>query len=185
MDNYFQFLFRLNSNITILKGENIQIGMMGRDGKQYYQRPVAENDKIGVESFHLKNSRNIMQFMNKNYQYFRELQDKGAFSSIMDMDSYDDAVGIFKNDSTYENLAYNKPENIETVKKIALQAVESKNAYRDSKKQKAKYTPNALESSFDALVSDSRLSGFQQATQLVKSLPREAVLQNEQEVEEK
>lgn len=171
--------------ITILKGENIQIGMMGRDGKQYYQRPVAENDKIGVESFHLKNSRNIMQFMNKNYQYFRELQDKGAFSSIMDMDSYDDAVGIFKNDNTYENLAYNKSENIETVKRLALQAVESKNSYRDSKKQKAKFTSNALESSFDTLVSGSRLSGFQQTTQLIKSLPRETVLQNEQEVEEK
>lgn len=171
--------------ITILKGENIQIEMMGRDGKQYYQRPVAENDKIGVESFHLKNSSNIMQFMNKNYQYFRELQDKGTFSSIMDMDSYDDAIRIFKNDTTYKNLAYNKPENIETVKRLALQAVKSKNAYRDSKKQKAKFPSKALESSLYKLVFKSRISRFRQAIQFIKSLLREAVLQKEKGVKEK
>ena len=170
--------------ITILKGENIQIGTMGRE-QQYYQRDVAEKDKIGVESFHLKNARNIMRFMNKNYQYFRELQDKGIFSSIIDMDSYDDAIGIFKNDSTYENLAFNKPENIETVKQLALDAVENKNVYRANKKGQTTFNPNALETSFNTLVSESRLSGFQQATQTIKTLPRDAVLQNEQEVEEK
>ena len=171
--------------ITILKGENIQIGTMGREQQQYYQRDVSENDKIGVERFHLKNARNIMRFMNKNYQYFRELQDRGAFTSIMNMDSYDDAIGIFKNDSTYEKLAFNKPENIETVKQLALEAVENKNIYRENKKRQTTFNPNALESSFTTLVSESRLSGFQQATQTVKFLPRDTVLQNEQEVEEK
>lgn len=42
------------------------------------------------------------------------------------------------------------------------------------------FDQNTLESSFDTLVSGSKLSGFEQASQTLKELPRDAILQNEQ-----
>ena len=42
------------------------------------------------------------------------------------------------------------------------------------------FDPSTLESSFVTLVSDSRLSGFERASQTLKELPRDAILQNKQ-----
>lgn len=169
--------------ITILGKENLQIGIMGQEKQQYYYKDVDENDKKGVEIFHLKNSRNIMRFMNKNYQHFMELQDKGKFSSIINMDYYDSNARSFKYDSKYENLAYNNKNHIEEIKQLAIEAEEQKNIYRSNKKQK--FTPNALETSFDILVGSAKLSEFQQATQGIKTLSNETILQNVQKMEEK
>ena len=112
-----------------------------------------------------------------------ELQDKGKFSSIINMDYYDSNARSFKYDSKYENLAYNNQNHIEEIKQLAIEAEEQKNIYRGNKKQK--FTPSALETSFDTLVDSAKLSGFQQATQGIKTLSNETILQNEQEMEEK
>ena len=90
--------------IAILGRENLQIGMMGREKQQYYHKDVADVDKRGVESFHLRISRNIMRFMNKNYQHFMRLQDNGKFSSIINMDYYDSNARSFKYDNKYEHI---------------------------------------------------------------------------------
>ena len=55
----------------------------------------------------------------------------------------------------------------------------------NTQKIEKKFNPNTLESSFDALVCKSRNSDFEQASQILKELPRDAILQNEKEVEEK
>lgn len=169
--------------ITILGEEDLQIGRMGQEKQQYDYKDINKNDKKGVEIFHLKNSRNIMRFMNKNYQHFMELQDKGKFSSIINMDYYDSNVRSFKYDSKYEKLAYNNQNHIEEIKQLAIEAEEQKNIYRGNKKQK--FTPSALETSFDTLVDSAKLSEFKQVTEEIKTLSNETILQNEQELEEK
>ena len=61
-------------------------------------------------------------------------------------------------------------------------------------KKEETFDQSALEASFDTLVSSSKLSGFEKASKILKELPRDAillnnqnddVLQNEQEEEEK
>lgn len=61
-------------------------------------------------------------------------------------------------------------------------------------KKEETFDQSALEASFDTLVSGSKLSGFEKASKILKELPRDAillnnqnddVLQNEQEEEEK
>lgn len=42
------------------------------------------------------------------------------------------------------------------------------------------FDQSTLESSFVTLVSDSKLSGFEQASNILKELPRDAILQNKQ-----
>lgn len=42
------------------------------------------------------------------------------------------------------------------------------------------FDQNTLESSLSTFVSESRTSGFEQASQTLKELPRDAILQNEQ-----
>lgn len=171
--------------ITILGKENLQIGMMGQEKQQYYHKDVDNIDKRGVESFHLRTSRNIMRFMNKNYKHFMRLQDNGKFSSIINMDYYDSNAMSFKYDNKYEHLAYNNPNHIEEIKQLAIEAEENKNQYRANKEQQSTFNPNTLEASFDTLVANARISGFQQATQVIKTLPHENTLQTQQEMEEK
>ena len=50
----------------------------------------------------------------------------------------------------------------------------------NTQKIEKKFNPNTLESSFDALVCKSRNSDFEQASQILKELPRDAILQNKQ-----
>lgn len=172
--------------ITLLGTESNQIEKMGKQKQQYYYRDIDEVDKITVENFHLKNSRNIMAFINKNYQHFMDLQDKGKFSSIINMEYYDDNAKSFKFDRKYEGLAYNNPNNLETLKQLSIEAEENKNEYRANKKQKSTFTPTDLESSFNTLIEETRLGKVQQAKQIIiKTLPHENTLQTQQELEEK
>ena len=171
--------------IHILQCEYLLIEMMGNNSNGYYYKDIAKEDKIGVETFHLKNTRNIMTFMNKNYQVFKRLQDKGSFTSIINMDYYDTTIEFFKQDSTYQKLAFDKTEKIEEIKRLAFAAIENKEKYRESKKQPTTFDQSVLESSFSTLVSKSRNSEFQQATHTLQSLPKDAILHNKQEVEEK
>ena len=169
--------------ISILASERIQIGMMGQEQQQYY-KDVNEIDKEHIEIFYLKNSRNIMRFINKNYQHFMDLQDKGRFSSIINMDYYDSNSNFFKYDRNYEKLAYNNPNRIEEIKQLAIEAEKQKNIYCSNKK--LKFTTGSLEKSFNTLLENTNLREFQQVTKGIKILNNEKnIVKNEKEVKEK
>lgn len=169
--------------ISILGNEKLQIADMNKN--QAFSRDVAEDDKRRVEGFHLKNCRNIMRFMNRNYQLFMELQDNGSFSSIINMDYYNSHVKTFSYTSSYENLAYNNQSNIEALQQLALEAEENKNIYRANKKQSQTFSPNTLDASFDSLVANTNISGFQNATQTIKTLTSEYTLSHVEDMEKK
>ena len=86
----------------------------------------------------------------------------------------------FNNEHTFD-----KTEKIEEIKRLTFAAIENKEKYRESKKQPTTFDQSVLESSFSTLVSKSRNSEFQQATHTLQSLPKDAILHNKQEVEEK
>lgn len=167
--------------INILISEHIQIGEMNRGVQN-----ISEATRSGCEIFHLKNSRNIMKFINNNYEHLRELQDNGKFSSIINMDSYDyNAILPFKNDKLYERLAYIKKNPIakEDLISLSLEAEKKEKEYKSKKKQK--FTEHNLESSFDALTNDTRISQFNGATQEMRNLEGIQKVQEEKEMEEK
>lgn len=165
--------------ISILKDESIQIGIMDNEVKKHKQENEEINDKIGDQSFHLKNTKYIMNFINTNYQNFRNLQEKNAFSYTMNMDYYDEVIEGFKNDSTYNNLAVYNPESIGEIKQLASEAEENKNIYFNNEKIKTVFNPNEIEASFEALLLDTRQEEFENAMQTVRYLPHEAVLRND------
>lgn len=168
--------------IDLLAREKSQIESMGNEKGKSSSQSISQEDKTHVEIFHLKNSKNIMQFINKNYQHFMELQDKGAFSSIIDMSYYDTYTRAFKQDNLYENLAYKNPQNITKLKQLAIEAEKNRNAYRNRKKI---FSPNTLEDSFNELLSDSKLNEFQDATHFLSTLSHENTLNPNQDMEEK
>ena len=155
--------------ISILGEEGSQISMMGENNLKHQNRDgIDKNSKKYIEKFHLKNSKNIMKFMNKNYQHLMNLQDKGLFSSMMDMSYYDSNTKCFRTNDIFENLVYDIQDHKDDLIQLGLEAMNQKEVYRNNKKQK--FNSNTLETSFDSLINDSKLSDFQNATRGIKEL---------------
>ena len=159
--------------------------MNSEENKKNYYKDINKNYKKNVEYFHLKNAKNIMTFMNKNYQHLMKLQDNGKFSSIIDMSYYEGDSKCFNDDRLYEKLEFDDLQKIEDLKQLSVESEENHKIYRINKKRQATFNSNILENSFDAMIADSKLSEFKQATQTIKTLHNENELQTEQEMEEK
>lgn len=143
--------------ISILGSEGSLLSGMGNEEPKNTWEQISENDKRHIEIFHLKNARNIMNFMNQNYQYFMKLQDDRKFSSIINMDSYNSHIRMFKNNALYDNLKYNNKNNIDEIKQLALDAEEQKIIYRKNKK---KFDGDKLEMSLKGFVSSTKMTDF-------------------------
>lgn len=126
--------------IGLLGTENNQITEMGKAFIKYSYGydDLTDKDKSHIEEFHLTNSKKIMEFINRNYQYLHKLQDKGKFTSIIDMSYYDSYSSSFKYDNMYSELAVGNSEKTEQIKQIAIEAEKQKKMYREIRKQNDK-----------------------------------------------
>ena len=149
--------------ISILASEKIQLSQMDstRESAVKSRLPITKEDQKHVEGFHLGNSKKIMDFINQNYQQLMRLQKDGKFSSVIDMDTYNSNVKAFANLDFYQNFAFDDKYKIADIMKVANEAIEQKQISRNS----SKFTPSNLESSFQSLIDDTKLSDFQQTTQ--------------------
>lgn len=84
-----------------------------------------------------------------------------------------------------KKLEFDDLQKIEDLKQLSVESEENHKIYRINKKKQTTFNSNILENSFDAMIADSKLSEFKQATQTIKTLHNGNELQTEQEMEEK
>lgn len=152
--------------ISILGSEGSLLSRMGNEEPKNTWEQISENDKRHIEIFHLKNARNIMNFMNQNYQYFMKLQDNGMFTSLINMDSYNSHIRMFKYKTLYENLIYDNENNISKIQQLALDAEEQKTIYRKNKK---KFDGDKLEASLKGFVARTKITDFNNSNRDIRN----------------
>lgn len=168
--------------ISVLSSENTQITQMNKQNEalsvifEKEEKEAKEDDKmlldtevqnkVYVEKFHLRISKYIMNFMNKNYQHLMNLQNKGKFSSIIDMSYYDYNASVFGKDGRYKNLICNNLEELETLTQASIEAKKQKDIY--DKKNIEKFEQSDIEHSFEEFTQETRLSDFTKATKSIK-----------------
>lgn len=105
--------------------------MKGEDAISYrYQSPLKRADIGNIEDFHLRITEQVMNFMNSNYEHFKDIQDAGKFSSIINMEYYDSYAKQLSNGNFYKNLLSSKKENVANVIATAETAVRTRNLHR-------------------------------------------------------